>query len=985
MAHMQTIDHLTEKPGAGPGMGHSVLLIADAEDAAIVRGLMEKAGTALAIEWSDGFAAGIGRLKESGDGFGAVLLSPELPDSDELTILSRVREVNTSVPVIVLSKKENDAEAARVISHGAQDYLVKGLWNGFRLVNSITQAIERRGIEQAFRKSEAALGSVLSDSPVGIALVDKNRHIYWMNDAFARLVEYNLDDFHGRSTRLLYESETEFRRVGREIYRKASKQSVPAVDTVFVSKTGQRRNVMLSFAPIDPSGVGSGSIVTAVDITLRSQAEERFRLDELRLESLLKISQYEAGTIQELLDFALAEAIALTGSTVGYVYFYDESTRTLSPGASRTGPAGTGPASSTPGSYHLEATGDWGEPIRRRRPCVVNDFRGSGPAKASYPMGDSRIFRFLSIPVIVDNVVAAVAAVANKSSDYDDRDVRQLTLLMNSAMKYVEQRRYQEKLLEAAEEWRTTFDSIGDTIMILDRGLRITRLNRAGASFLNRPAEDILGRECSSFVHDNHIPPEGCPHAETVRTKAHAEVVWHDEARKKWFLASTDPVFDENRDVVSIVHTVRDITARKDAEEAIAKSEERYRNIFEMAVEGIFQALPDGRLVAVNDSLVRIAGFETPEEMIGAVNSGAYTVFVDSQERRVYRDILDVAGSVQGFEARVLRKDGSQLWVSLNTHVVKDPGGSVVRIEGTVQDIGDRKEILSELEAKNSELVLAYTELKDSQQKIVQQEKMASIGQLAAGVAHEINNPMGFIASNLDTLQKYVAKLNEFLVLDSEMIGLLSEEAPAREARDKVLARRAEARKDLKIDLILRDAGKLIAESLDGADRVKRIVQDLKSFSRLDQPEWALADINRTLDVVLNIARNELKYKADVIKEYGDIPMTLCNEGQLGQVFMNILVNAAQAIDKFGTITIRTERDADAVHITISDTGCGISEAHRGRIFEPFFTTKEVGKGTGLGLSIAYDIIKKHKGEIEVESEEGRGTSFSIKIPVRSQ
>ncbi len=276
------------------------------------------------------------------------------------------------------------------------------------------------------------------------------------------------------------------------------------------------------------------------------------------------------------------------------------------------------------------------------------------------------------------------------------------------------------------------------------------------------------------------------------------------------------------------------------------------------------------------------------------------------------------------------------------------------------------------LHRQQQELALAHDTLKQSQAQILQQEKMASVGQLAAGVAHEINNPMGFIASNLSSLAKYLERLSEF-------IRALEKKLPS-DTPDEELAA---LRKKLKIDYILEDSQHLVAESLDGADRVKKIVQGLKNFSRIDQAERLPSDINECLDTTLNIIWNELKYKCEVKKEYGELPLTVCNPQQLNQMFMNLLVNAAQAIETRGEIRIKTWGDQDWIYTSISDTGSGIPQDKIKRIFEPFYTSKEVGKGTGLGLSIVYDIVvKNHHGDIQVESVEGQGTTFTVKIPV---
>lgn len=280
-----------------------------------------------------------------------------------------------------------------------------------------------------------------------------------------------------------------------------------------------------------------------------------------------------------------------------------------------------------------------------------------------------------------------------------------------------------------------------------------------------------------------------------------------------------------------------------------------------------------------------------------------------------------------------------------------------------------------QLRQQHVDLENAYVELKATQSSFLQQEKMASIGQLAAGVAHEINNPLGFIHSNLGTLSKYLERIKGYLAAqDAALLG---------NAQEETLTALAESRKKLKIDHILTDIPQLIAESSDGAGRVRDIVQNLKTFSRIDNVGVKQVNLNDCLESTINIANNEIKYKATLIKEFGTIPPVSCHPQQLNQVFLNLLVNAAHAIETSGEITVRTWQEAGDVCIAISDTGCGIPEAIRSRIFEPFFTTKEVGRGTGLGLSISYDIVKKHGGELSVASEIGKGSTFTVKVPVQ--
>ena len=290
------------------------------------------------------------------------------------------------------------------------------------------------------------------------------------------------------------------------------------------------------------------------------------------------------------------------------------------------------------------------------------------------------------------------------------------------------------------------------------------------------------------------------------------------------------------------------------------------------------------------------------------------------------------------------------------------------------EDIEEKERKQTMLQAANMELERANLEIKNAQSQLLQREKMASIGQLAAGIAHEINNPVGFIHSNLSTLAKYLERFTEYMAAQQAACADLAEE------QRHSLSVKA---KTLKIDYVTADAKELIRECLEGTDRVKEITMNLKNFSRVDHQEQQAANLNTCLEETLRIVWNELKYKATVIKEYGDLPKTVCYPQQLNQVFVNLLVNASQALIDKGEIRIRTWADESSIFIAISDTGPGIPEEIRHRLFEPFFTTKEVGKGTGLGLSISYDIVKKHGGEITIDSEEGRGTTFTVHIPIR--
>lgn len=262
--------------------------------------------------------------------------------------------------------------------------------------------------------------------------------------------------------------------------------------------------------------------------------------------------------------------------------------------------------------------------------------------------------------------------------------------------------------------------------------------------------------------------------------------------------------------------------------------------------------------------------------------------------------------------------------------------------------------------------------LAEAHSQLLQSEKMASIGQLAAGVAHEINNPIGFVNSNLGTLRRYVQDMLKTLSAYEDC----EEELPT--ANRVALA---ELNQKIDIAYIRKDIDTLLSESMEGLQRIKRIVQDLKDFSHVDTQEKQWANLEQGLDSTLNIVWNELKYKADIIKEYAGIPLIECKSAQLNQVFMNLLMNAVQAIKDHGRITIRTGQNEKEIWVEVEDTGCGIKPEHLSRIFDPFFTTKPVGSGTGLGLSLSYGIVQEHCGRIEVKSEPGKGSVFRVVLP----
>ncbi len=470
------------------------------------------------------------------------------------------------------------------------------------------------------------------------------------------------------------------------------------------------------------------------------------------------------------------------------------------------------------------------------------------------------------------------------------------------------------------------------------------------------------------------------------------------DGEQRDFIVSKRIYTDDEGRIAGVVGVLMDISERIQAEAFLKESEAEFRAIAESAQDAIIKIDDQGCVTYWNHASEAIFGYSAAE----AVGQALHPLITPS---RLHADIHHALenfrqtgrgtsiGKIITITAK--RKSGEEFPADLSISSVFLHGAW--HAIGIVRDITERKQmeerllakhhklkaIQKDLEAQNLHLAKMHAELKQAQQQTVQQEKMASIGQLAAGVAHEINNPTGFVSSNLKSLQDYLEDLFRLLTAYGELRSLLDASpnpAPVETAEQLDDIKRIES--DIDLEFLMSDTIDLIRESREGTDRIKKIVIDLKDFAHPGQHERMTADINRNIESVLNIVWNELKYNATVQKDFGDLPPVECYPQQLNQVFMNLLVNAGHAMQTMGEIHIATRTAGDHVEITIRDTGCGIPEENLKRIFDPFFTTKPVGKGTGLGLNVAYNIIKKHGGEIKAASQVGEGTTFTIRLPI---
>jgi PAS domain S-box-containing protein len=531
-----------------------------------------------------------------------------------------------------------------------------------------------------------------------------------------------------------------------------------------------------------------------------------------------------------------------------------------------------------------------------------------------------------------------------------------------------------DRLIEDGKRTLTAiFDSAEESIAMFGHDGTLLQINRKGAERFRSSPERMHGRHLSAFM-PQEVVASRLAAITRVAGNGQAEHMI-DQREGRTYRQTFYPVAGESDRVVVYA---ADITEALASETALRRSEEHFRAFFERSMVGMATTSPAKGWMEVNQALCDILGYSREELLQKTWVELTHPDDIAADETEFDRV---VAGEKDEYtmDKRFVRKDGTIVYAYIAARCVRAADGSIDYFVALVQDISERKAHEGEQAQRLAEMTALNRKLEDAHAQLLQSEKMASIGQLAAGVAHELNNPIGFVHSNLGTLEAYLNDI--FEIAGACEAAAASAASPADFARIDAM----KAEKDF--DFLKTDIFQLMHESKDGIGRVKKIVKDLKDFSRIDDVEWQWADIHHCLDSTLNIVWNELKYKCTVSKHYAaGMPQIRCLPGQLNQVFMNLLVNAAQAIPEKGEITVTTSQPRDdVVRICISDTGSGIAPENLKRIFDPFFTTKPVGKGTGLGLSIAWSIIGRHHGQFDVSSTPGVGTTFAITLPVSQE
>lgn len=975
----------------------------NSSDSELIQAELETEWTAvelLRVDTREAFVQALDEFKPD-----VILSDFQLPGFNGRSALNIARQSHPEIPFIIVTGALADIEAVELVKLGAKDYVMKDhlqrLTSAVQSALSLEQGIRaRKSMESALQQSEADLKALVEHSPIAMLVdvgVDVDEQIVMMNQQFTELFGYTLEDVPDvRHWWPLaypdekYREETKAEWIERVEKAIQSHCDIKPMETIVTCKDGSIRYVRISLASI-----GSRNIVTFEDLTERKQAEAKIqRLNQLYA-ALSYCNQAIVRSTNEVELFAQTCKVAVQfgGFKMAWIGVLDPDTRMVksvfSFGEAAEEYLRDIKISADAASAYGQ--GPTGRALRENQPFWCQDFLHSPLTIPWHERGATLGWRSsAALPLCREGVVFGALTLYSCEPNAFDEAARELLIEMSADINFAldtfrhdaERKRVEKSLLESEEKFRVMSASAQDAIVMIDNDENISFWNAAAEKIFGYAAHQALGQnmhllltparfhEASSkgFAHFQHSG-EGAVVGKTLELMA-----LHQNGNEFPVELSLSAVNISG--CWQAIGIIRDITDRKKIETALRINEEIFRRFMEFSPIYVF--FKDANMRSLHLSKNYETMLHKPlAELIG---KSMDELFPSELAQSMDADDLNVLHT--GKTMTIEESHNGRIYSTIKFPIHVD--GKPRYLAGYTIDITDRKQFEAIMTTQyelakevNEQLMAVNLQLAQAQSQLLQSEKMAAIGLLAAGVAHEINNPIAYVNSNLGTLEKYLADI--FVAMDKyESVEVIL-------GTDNPLLDELRLFKS-KVDLnyIRGDTKALIAESHQGLERVKKIILDLKEFSYTDrEDQWIWANVHQGLESTLNVVWNELKYKCDVVKEYATLPDIYCLPAQLNQVFMNLLINAAQAIEVRGTITLRSGQEGDRIWIEVSDTGKGIPEKDFPHLFDPFFTTKPVGKGTGLGLSVSYKIVEKHHGKIEVHSEMGKGSTFRVWLPVQ--
>jgi len=757
--------------------------------------------------------------------------------------------------------------------------------------------------QDALRESEARYRRIIETTNEGVWLIDAENKTTFMNRRMAEMLGCEADMGLGRSPFEFLDEE------GRAIL--TSYLQSPDADQVelrYVRPDGTGVWTLLEATPVlDSAGRYDGSLAMVMDITQRKQAEEALRASEARFRRL-----WDSGVILITICDRKGKILEVNDAGLGLLGY--SRAEFLS--------GGFGWGDITPLEWH-----DADEAAHTQ----LMTSGVAAPLEKEIIRKDGTRVSILAASAVLngtDGITIAIDLTERKRAEKDLRERKRLGALTTEALR------------ETEEGYRRIVETANEGISTIDAESKITFVNRRFAEMFGYPAHEMVGKSWLQFLPESSEARA----AHQRRVERSRQGILEDtelglvrkDGSELWALLKTSPIRDADGTHLGTLAMVTDRTRYKQAEEALRKSEEQYRQIVEATTDGILKIDGIARIVFVNRRFAEMLGYELHEmigmSVFGFMSDAAKVTAADSLQRRR-------RGEKAPFDATFRHKDGTEISVNIAGSPLVDEEGRHIGNLAVVRDVTERNKMHSQLMVS---------------------DRMASVGTLAAGVAHEINNPLAAVISNLD----YIADSL------SGMVGGQAALSPG--GSDAWVAEEIKAP---------------LEDARDAAQRVRFIVRDLKMFSRSPTDERTGAvDVKVIMESSLRMAWNEIRHRARLVKNYGAVPGVDANEARLGQVFLNLVVNAAQALQEgraeHNEIRVSTRLEGERVVVEVSDTGPGIPPEIIGRIFDAFFTTKAVGVGTGLGLAISQRIVTDMGGELTVESEVEKGTTFRVALPV---